>query len=259
MLIDSHAHLDDKRFDKDRDEIIKNLKNNDVSIVINPGADLASSIKAVDLAQEYENIYAAVGIHPHDAKTMDDDTIEVLKSLLKKDKVIAVGEIGLDYHYDFSPRDIQRKWFREQIKLAKEFNLPIIVHDREAHKDVYDILKEEQDGTLRGVLHCFSGSVEMAKEYIKMGFYISFAGPVTFKNAKTPKETVKSIDINRILIETDSPYLTPHPHRGKRNEPLYVRYVAAMIAELKGLTIEEVARITAENTKRLFGIDEQNL
>lgn len=255
MLIDSHAHLDDKRFDKDRDEIIKNLKNNDVSIVINPGADLASSIKAVALAQKYENIYAAVGIHPHDAKTMDDDTIEVLKSLLKKDKVIAVGEIGLDYHYDFSPRDIQKKWFREQIKLAKEFNLPIIVHDREAHKDVYDILKEEQDGTLRGVLHCFSGSVEMAKEYIKMGFYISFAGPVTFKNAKTPKEVVKAIDINRILIETDSPYLTPHPHRGKRNEPLYVRYVAAMIAELKGLTVEEVARITTENTKRLFNID----
>ncbi|WP_069650468.1 TatD family hydrolase [Caloranaerobacter ferrireducens] len=255
MLIDSHAHLDDRRFDKDRDKIIKNLKNNDIWVVINPGADLASSIKAVALAEEYENIYAAVGIHPHDAKTMDDDTIEVLKSLLKKDKVIAVGEIGLDYHYDFSPRDIQRKWFREQIKLAKEFNLPIIVHDREAHKDVYNILKEEQDGTLRGVLHCFSGSVEMAKEYIKMGFYISFAGPVTFKNAKTPKEVVKAIDINRILIETDSPYLTPHPHRGKRNEPLYVRYVAAMIAELKGLTVEEVARITTENTKRLFNID----
>ncbi|KPU27497.1 hydrolase TatD [Caloranaerobacter sp. TR13] len=255
MLIDSHAHLDDKRFDKDRDKIIKSLKNNDIWVVINPGADLASSIKAVALAQQYENIYAAVGIHPHDAKTMDDDTIEVLKSLLKKDKVIAVGEIGLDYHYDFSPRDIQRKWFREQIKLAKEFNLPIIVHDREAHKDVYDILKEEQDGTLTGVLHCFSGSVEMAKEYIKMGFYISFAGPVTFKNAKTAKEVVKAIDINRILIETDSPYLTPHPHRGKRNEPLYVRYVAAMIAELKDITVEEVARITTENTKRLFNID----
>ncbi|QIB27787.1 TatD family hydrolase [Caloranaerobacter azorensis] len=255
MLIDSHAHLDDKRFDKDRDKIIKNLKDNDVSIVINPGADLASSIKAVALAEEYENIYAAVGIHPHDAKTMDEDTIEVLKSLLKKDKVIAVGEIGLDYHYDFSPRDVQKKWFREQIKLAKEFNLPIIVHDREAHKDVYDILREEQDGTLRGVLHCFSGSVEMAKEYIKMGFYISFAGPITFKNAKTSKEVAKAIDINRILIETDSPYLTPHPHRGKRNEPLYVRYVAAMIAELKGMTIEEVARITAENTKKLFNIN----
>ncbi|SHH46150.1 TatD DNase family protein [Caloranaerobacter azorensis DSM 13643] len=255
MLIDSHAHLDDKRFDKDRDKIIKNLKDNDVSIVINPGADLASSIKAVALAEEYENIYAAVGIHPHDAKTMDEDTIEVLKSLLKKDKVIAVGEIGLDYHYDFSPRDVQKKWFREQIKLAKEFNLPIIVHDREAHKDVYDILKEEQDGTLRGVLHCFSGSVEMAKEYIKMGFYISFAGPITFKNAKTPREVAKAIDINRILIETDSPYLTPHPHRGKRNEPLYVRYVAAMIAELKGMTIEEVAHITAENTKKLFNIN----
>ncbi|KGG80877.1 hydrolase TatD [Caloranaerobacter azorensis H53214] len=255
MLIDSHAHLDDKRFDKDRDKIIKNLKDNDVSIVINPGVDLASSIKAVALAEEYENIYAAVGIHPHDAKTMDEDTIEVLKSLLKKDKVIAVGEIGLDYHYDFSPRDVQKKWFREQIKLAKEFNLPIIVHDREAHKDVYDILKEEQDGTLRGVLHCFSGSVEMAKEYIKMGFYISFAGPITFKNAKTPREVAKAIDINRILIETDSPYLTPHPHRGKRNEPLYVRYVAAMIAELKGMTTEEVARITAENTKKLFNIN----
>lgn len=254
MLIDSHAHLDDKRFDKDRDKLISELKENEIDIVINPGANVASSVKAVSLAGKYDNIYAAVGVHPHDAKTVNENTIELLKSLAKKDRVIAIGEIGLDYHYDFSPKDIQKKWFIEQIKLAKELNLPVIVHDREAHKDIYDILKSEASGKTTGVLHCFSGSVELAKEYVKMGFYISLAGPVTFKNAKTPKEVAKEIPLEYLLIETDCPYLTPEPHRGKRNEPLYVRYVASMIAELKGVSFEDVAKKTSENTKRLFNI-----
>ncbi|MTI48824.1 MAG: TatD family deoxyribonuclease [Firmicutes bacterium] len=254
MLIDSHAHLDDKRFDKDRDDIISDLKKDDVDIVINPGADFLSSVKAVSLSEKYENIYAAVGIHPHDAKTMDDETINVLRDLTKKGKVVAIGEIGLDYHYDNSPRDIQQQRFREQIKLAKELKLPIIVHDRDAHKDTFDIISEELDENLTGVIHSFSASTEMAKKYIDMGFYISFSGPITFKNAKQPKEVAKEIPLEHILIETDSPYLTPEPHRGKRNQPINVRYVAGKIAELKGIKFEEVAKVTAENTKRLFNI-----
>lgn len=255
MLLDSHAHLDDKRFDRDRDKLIRELKGNDVSLVINPGADVASSVRAVSLAEKYDNIYAAVGVHPHDAKTMDEDTIEILRNLAKKDKVIAIGEIGLDYYYDNSPRDIQKKWFREQIKLAKKLKLPIIVHDRDAHKDTFDIIKEEKDENLTGVLHCYASSADMAKEYIKLGFYISFAGPITFKNAKTPKEVAKAIPLERILIETDSPYLTPEPHRGKRNDPVYVRYIAGIIAELKGITFEEVANATTKNAKELFNIE----
>lgn len=254
MLIDSHAHLDDRRFDKDRDKLIKRLKEDDVDIVINPGADFLSSVKSVKMSEDYDNVYAAVGIHPHDAKSMDDETINVLRDLAKKGKVVAIGEIGLDYHYDNSPRDIQKKRFREQIKLAKELNLPIIVHDRDAHKDTFDIISDEFDGKLTGVIHSFSSSVEMAKKYIDMGFYISFSGPITFKKAKQPKEVAKEIPVDHILIETDSPYLTPEPHRGKRNEPLNVRYVAGMIAELKGISFEEVAKKTAENTKKLFNI-----
>ncbi|KNF09816.1 hydrolase, TatD family [Gottschalkia purinilytica] len=254
MLIDSHAHLDDKRFDDDRDKLIKGLEKSGVELVINPGADVSSSVKAVSMAQEYDNIYAAVGVHPHDSKDMDESTIEILRSLAKKDKVIAIGEIGLDYHYDNSPRDIQKKWFKEQIKLAKELSLPIIVHEREAGQEVYDIIKQEADGNLLGVIHCFSGSLEMAKKYIELGFYISFAGPVTFKNAKKPKEVAKEIPLERLLIETDSPYMSPEPYRGKRNDPSYVRYIAEMIAELKDISFNELVKITNENTKRLFNI-----
>lgn len=254
MLIDSHAHLDDARFDKDRDKIIKDLKNHGVEIVINPGADIASSVKAVSMAKEYENIYAAVGVHPHDAKTMDDTTIQLLESLANNEKVIAIGEIGLDYHYDNSPRDVQRKWFVEQIRLAKKLKLPIIIHEREASQDMFNILKQETDENLTGVLHCYSGSLEMAREYLKMGYYISFAGPVTFNNARVSKEVAKNIPLEKILIETDSPYLSPEPKRGRRNEPLNVRYVAAMIAELRGISFDEVTMVTNTNAKKLFRI-----
>ena len=254
MLIDSHAHLDDGRFAKDRDRIIKSLKELGVDLVINPGADLNSSIKAVSLSEKYDNVYAAVGVHPHSAKEMDESTIEILKSFTNREKVIAIGEIGLDYYYDNSPRDIQQKRFKEQLALAKEVNLPVIIHTREASKDTFDILKEAQDGSLEGVMHCFSGSVEMAMEYIKMGFYISLAGPVTFKNARVSKEVAKAIPLDKLMIETDSPYLTPEPYRGKRNEPFYVRYVAGTIADLRGITFEELAKQTSENTKKLFRI-----
>ncbi|GFN36542.1 TatD family hydrolase [Tepidimicrobium xylanilyticum] len=254
MLVDSHAHLDDGRFDRDRDKLIKSLKEFGVDLVINPGADLNSSIKAVSISEEYDNIYAAVGVHPHSAKEMDEYTIDILKSFTNRRKVVAIGEIGLDYYYDNSPRDIQREKFIEQLNLAKEVKLPVIIHSRDANKDTFDILKEAQDGTLRGVMHCYSGSVEMAMEYLKLGFYISLAGPVTFKNARVAKEVAKAVPLDKLLIETDAPYLTPEPYRGKRNEPIYVRYVAGTIAELKGISFEEVAKQTSQNAKRLFNL-----
>lgn len=255
MLIDSHAHLDDEKFDKDRDEVIKSFKENNLELVINVGADLESSKKAVQLSKEYDSIYAAVGVHPHDASEIDSNTLDVLRELSKEEKVIAIGEIGLDYYYDNSPRDLQKEWFRKQIKLAKDLDLPIVVHSRDASKDVFDIISEESEGgKLRGVIHCFSESVEMAYEYIKLGFYISLGGPVTFKNARVPKQVAKEVPLENLLIETDSPYLTPEPHRGKRNEPKNVRYVAETIANLKEISYERLKKTTNENTKRLFNI-----
>jgi len=254
MIIDSHAHLDDKRFDRDRDLIIKSLKNNGIEMVINIGADLQTSIASVSLAEKHENIYATVGVHPHSAKEMDNSTLEILRTFAKRDKVVAIGEIGLDFYYDNSPRDIQRKWFKEQLNLAKELNLPVVIHSRDAAQETFDTLKEAQDGTLRGVLHCYSGSLEMALEYVKLGFYISIAGPVTFKNARATKEVAKGVPLDRLLVETDCPYLTPEPNRGKRNEPLFVKYVASTIGELRGISYEELAKATNKNTKELFGI-----
>lgn len=254
MLIDSHVHLDDKRFNKDRDNLIKGLKDDGIEMVINIGADLQTSIASVSLAEKYDNVYAVVGVHPHSAKEVDESTIEILKSFSSREKVLAIGEIGLDFHYDNSPRDVQKKWFIEQLKLAKEVDLPVVIHTREATQETFDILKEAQDGTLRGVLHCYSGSVEMALEYIKLGFYISIAGPVTFNNSRVLKEVVKAIPLDKLLVETDCPYLTPEPNRGKRNEPAYVKYVAGEIAEIKGISFEELAKATNNNTKELFGI-----
>lgn len=254
MLIDSHVHLDDKRFDKDRHELIQSLKDNGVELVINIGADLRSSINSVRLAEKYENIYATVGVHPHSAKDVDTETIKKLKELTKEKKVVAIGEIGLDFYYDNSPRELQRKWFKEQLKLAKEVDLPVVIHSRDAAQETFDILKEAQDGKLEGVMHCYSGSLEMAKEYIKLGFYISIAGPVTFKNARVVREVAKGIPLDKLLIETDCPYLTPAPHRGKRNQPKNVRYVAEKIAEIKNIPVEKLAKETKKNTKNLFRI-----
>lgn len=254
MFIDSHAHLDDKRYDDDRDTLINSLESNKIKLAINIGADLKTSIASVELADQYKNIYAVVGVHPHSASQVTDQVIEKLRELSKHPKVLAIGEIGLDFYYDNSPRDLQRKWFKEQLKLAKELNLPVVIHSREAAQETFDYIKEAQDGSLRGVLHCFSGSVEMAMEYIKLGFYISLGGPVTFKNAKTPKEVAKEIPLGKLIIETDCPYLTPEPYRGKRNEPMFVKYVAEEIAKIKGITVEELAASTNKNTKELFGI-----
>nr|WP_300090223.1 TatD family hydrolase [Sedimentibacter sp.] len=251
-LTDSHAHLDDESFDGDREEIINSLYDNDVDTVLNPGADLKTSQNAVKLAERYPFIYAAVGCHPHDSKFMDDNTMNLFRDLANNKKVIAIGEIGLDYYYDNSDRETQRKWFREQIRLAKELDLPYIVHDRDAHEDVFKIMKEEHYSGTRGILHCYSSSVEMAREFIKLGFYISLGGPVTFKKSKTPKLVAYDVPFDRLLIETDSPYLTPEPFRGKRNEPKYVKYVAEEIAAIRSVTAEEVAERTSINFKQLF-------
>ena len=254
MYIDSHAHLDDERFDDDRDELIKSLKDKEIEIVLNPGADLQTSQKSVELADLYDCIYAAVGCHPHDSKYMTDETLEKFRSLAKNRKVLAIGEIGLDYYYDNSDRETQKIWFRKQIILARELDMPYIVHDRDAHGDIYQIMKEEQYSNSRGILHCFSGSAEMAREFIKMGFMISLGGPVTFKRAKTPKLVAKEIPLEYLLIETDSPYLTPEPFRGRRNESAYVKYVAEEIAKIKGIPVEEVREQTNINFKKLFNI-----
>lgn len=254
MLFDSHAHLDDRRFDKNRQEIIENAQAAGISYILNPGADFTTSVNAVKLAEQYDMVYAAVGVHPHDAKDMDDITLELLKGLARKPKVVAIGEIGLDFYYDNSPRDLQREWFRKQIHLAKEMNLPIIIHDRDANDEVMRTLKEEKAFDVGVLMHCYSGSAELAKQYIRLGALISIAGPVTYNNARKTVEVVETIPLEYLLIETDSPYLTPVPHRGKTNEMAYVKYVAEKIAEIKGISFDEVAQQTTENAKKFFGI-----
>lgn len=255
MLFDTHAHLDDGRFDKDREEVIKRCKQDGIGLILNAGSNIETSVKAIALAKEYEFIYASVGVHPHDAADMDDETAGVLAAIAENKKVRAIGEIGLDYHYDFSPRDVQKRRFVEQIDLARQLKLPVIIHDREAHGDVMDIFKKSRIKEVGGVLHSFSGSAEMALECIKLGLYISISGPVTFDNARKTVEVVKQVPLDMLLVETDSPYLTPVPYRGKRNYPGYVRLVAEKIAEIKEIPFEEVARQTSLNGKRLFGIE----
>ncbi len=256
MFFDTHAHINDERFDEDRDLVISRARESGIEYILNPGADLKTSIAAVNIANQNEKIYAAVGVHPHDVKDINEETIQELKKLSENKKVVAIGEIGLDYYYDNSPRDEQRKWFKRQIELAKEVNLPIIIHDRDAHKETFDILKEYDVGSTGCVMHCYASSVEMAKEYIKMGIYISIAGPVTFKNAKKTYEVAKEIPLEYLLVETDSPYLTPTPYRGKRNESAYVKLVAQKIAEAKGITLEELAHQTTLNAKKIFNIND---
>lgn len=256
MLFDSHAHIDAKRFDEDREDVIKRALENKVKYIMNPGVDLETSKKAIELSQKYPGIYAAVGFHPHEAKHMDDTALTLLKMLAKDEKVKAIGEIGLDYHYDHSPRKVQRECFIKQIRLAKSLNLPIIIHDRDANQDVLTILKKEEAFDTGVLMHCYSGSKELAEEYVKLGAYISLAGPVTFKNARKPKEVATVVPLNRLMIETDAPYLTPEPNRGKRNESAYVEYVCNQIAVLKEVSFDAVAKQTLENAKNFFNIED---
>ena len=252
MFFDSHAHYDDERFNKDRHELLTSMSKNDVGYIVNAAADIASSYEGIELTEKYSSIYAAVGVHPHNVDGLEKDAVEILESLSQHPKVVAIGEIGLDYYYDHSPRDIQKIWFKRQMDLAKKVKLPIIVHSREAAEETFDMIK--QSGLEHGVIHCYSGSAEMAKEYIKLGFYIGVGGTVTFNNARRPVEVVEQIPLESIVIETDCPYLTPVPHRGKRNDSTYLKYIAQKIADIKEISIEKVAHVTTKNAKALYGL-----
>ena len=254
MLFDTHAHFDDPQFDSDRDEVIKSLADDGVTRVMNIGANMETSKKAIEIANKYDFIYATVGVHPCDTYDMTDEDIERLRIMAKNNpKVRAIGEIGLDYHFDDTKPDIQKEWFIKQLRLAKELNMPVVIHDRDSKGEAIEILKRE--GISNGVMHCFSGSAETARELVKMGFMISFTGVLTFKNARRAVEACRSIPIERLMIETDCPYMAPEPHRGERNYSGYVKYVARKMAEIKGLSYEETARITMENGLRFYGIE----
>lgn len=254
-MIDSHVHLDDEAFKGDREDIIKSLGENGIELVINNSSDLPSSERSVELANKYENIYAAIGVHPHEARTYDDEVENRLIELSRDKKVLAIGEIGLDYYYDNSPRDVQKEVFKRQIELAAKLKKNIVIHSRDAAKDTFDILKEAHEKyDFTALIHCFSQSVDMMREYLKMGDYIALGGAVTFKNAKTPKEVAKAVDLDRLLLETDCPYMTPVPYRGKRNEPKLVKFTCQYIADLRQMDALELEKITGENTKRFFGI-----
>lgn len=255
MLFDSHAHYHDERYDDDRHEALMKAYAEGVGHILAVSTDIASSKQNIKLAEQYGFVYAAVGVHPHDVINADEGCISELAELVSQSKkVVAIGETGLDYFYDNSPRDMQKIWFARQINLARELKKPVIVHDREAHEDTLRIITGEKAKEAGGVLHCYTGSVEMAREILKNNFYISFGGAITFKNAKRAIEVVRYVPDDRLLIETDCPYLTPEPYRGRRNESGYVRLVAEKIAEIKNIGLDEVVSKTAENAKRLFNI-----
>lgn len=250
MLIDTHAHLDSPKFDSDREEVIARAKAAGIDTIVNIGFNRETIPTTMALAEKYPFIYAAVGWHPTDAIDMKlEEDLAWIESLCAHPKVVAIGEIGLDYYWDTSPKDFQHTVFREQIRLARKLNKPIVIHNRDAHEDIVKLLREERAAEVGGIMHCFSGSWEMAKLCLDMNFYISFGGPVTFKNARVPKEVMEKVPLDRLLIETDAPYLTPHPHRGQRNESAYVRLVAETAAEIKGLKLDDIAKITSENAR----------
>ena len=253
MLFDTHAHMDDRAFDIDRGELLKNLPCQGIQLLMNPGCSLESSYNTSRLSQEYDYIYAAVGSHPDVADEVNEEVLEEYRKLCKLNpKIKAIGEIGLDYHYEDIPREIQLKAFRSQMELAREMNLPVIVHERDAHEDGMAVVNEFPEVT--GVFHCYSGSAEMAKELIKRGWYIGFTGVLTFKNARKAIEVASTISLDRIVLETDCPYMSPEPFRGKRNDPGKLYRMAEKLAEIRGLTVEEIHTITTENGKRLYRI-----
>ncbi|WP_211749475.1 TatD family hydrolase [Paenibacillus sp. Marseille-Q4541] len=254
MLFDTHTHLDAAEFDNDREEVIQRAVDAGVTRMINIGFNRETIPTTMDLVEKYDFMYAAVGWHPVDAITMKDGDLEWIASLCQHEKVVAIGEIGLDYHWDTSPKEIQHTVLRQQIGLAREIGMPIVIHNRDAHEDIVKILREEKASEVGGIMHSFSGSWETAEMCLDLGFHLSFGGPITFKNAKQPKEVLTKVPMDRLLIETDSPYLTPHPYRGKRNETAHVALVAEAAAALKGVSVEEIARITTQNALELFGI-----
>jgi len=255
MLFDTHTHLNAEQFEDDLEETIQRALDAGMEKMIVVGFDRPTIEKAMELIGKYTFLYASVGWHPVDAIDMTEKDLLWIEELTKHPKVVALGEMGLDYHWDKSPKAIQKEVFRKQIQLAKKVKLPIIIHNREATADIVEILREEDAKEVGGVMHCYGGSIETAKECIEMNFYISLGGTVTFKNAKKPKEVAAGIPLEKLLIETDCPYLAPTPHRGKRNEPSYVQLVAEEIAKIKGISYEEVAKTTTKNAKKLFGIN----
>lgn len=258
MFIDTHCHLDFDDYKGDLDEVIARAKEHNVGCIVNIGSSIDGSRRSVELAQKYSSIYASVGVHPHDAKDTADSDIEELEKLANDDKVVAIGEIGLDYFKNLSPQDAQERVFRNLLALSRRLGLPVILHNREAHSETLKILKEELAAPMRGVMHCFSGDAAFLKEALDAGLHISFTANITYKNADALRELVKSAPIERILLETDAPFLAPQSLRGKRNEPSYVVIVAEEIARLKGLSIDDVERITTLNAERLFGIGDAN-
>ncbi|WKA58643.1 TatD family hydrolase [Planococcus shenhongbingii] len=257
MFIDTHVHLNTDQYDEDLNEVIDRALENNVTKMVVIGFDRKTIERAIELAEKHDFIYAVVGWHPVDAIDCTEEDLKWIEELAAHEKVVGIGETGLDYYWDKSPKEVQQEVFRKQIRLAKKVKLPIIIHNRDATSDVLRILKEEEAHEVGGVMHCFGGSVETARESIAMNFMISLGGPVTFKNAKKPKEVAAEIPLDHLMIETDAPYLAPHPYRGKRNEPAYVPLVAAEIARLKGISIEEVARITTRNAEQFFKLTEQ--
>ena len=252
MLFDTHAHLDDARFDEDRETLLRELPQKGIGLLMDPGCSLPSSRAALALAEKHQWIYAAVGSHPDDADQVNDDTMEAYRRLAQSPRVKAIGEIGLDYHYEDIPREVQQETFRKQMALARELDLPVIIHEREAHEDGLRIVSEFPDVT--GVFHCFSGSREMAEYLVARGWYIGFTGVLTFKNARRALEAAAAIPLERIVIETDCPYMAPEPFRGRRNDPGYVYRMAEKLAEIRGISLEEAENATFENGKRLYRI-----
>lgn len=250
MYVDVHAHLDDEAFDDDREQVIQRIKEAGI-IVVNAGSDMKSSRFSVELAQKHDFIYACVGVHPHEAAKVNKGYIKELEDLAQHPKVIGIGEIGLDFYYDFSDRKIQQKVFLEQLELAKSLNLPVVIHSRDAHQDTLDILKKSVPP--KGLMHCYSGSLEMARELLKLGFYFSFGGVITFKNAKRPKEVASELPLDKVLLETDCPYLSPEPYRGKRNDPTRIPVIAKKLAEFRHASAQEIEDIIYANFTRLFG------
>lgn len=254
MIFDTHAHYNDKAFDEDRESLIKSLPENGISLVVNVGADLESTSASIRLAEQYPYFYASAGVHPSDTGELDDEKFDWLAAQTSHEKVAAVGEIGLDYYWDEPDRSIQKKWFERQIELARQVKLPVIIHSRDAAKDTLDMMKALKAEEIGGVIHCFSYGVELAREFLNMGFYLGIGGVLTFKNAKKLKEVAEYAPIDRIVLETDCPYMAPTPNRGKRNSSLNLPYVADELAKIKGLTREQIEEITFQNGLELYRI-----
>lgn len=253
MIIDTHAHYDDEQFDADRDELLKKMQENGIGVIVNAGSTIESWDKIRRLTEEYPFVYGAVGVHPDETGSLDEAGMAEMERMLDLDKIVAVGEIGLDYYWDNEAHEVQKKWFIRQIELARKKEMPVIIHSREAAADTFEIMKEHAAG-MKAVIHCYSYSPEMAREYVKMGYYIGVGGVVTFKSAKKLKEVVEEIPLSSIVLETDCPYLAPEPYRGKRNCSLYLPYVAEKIARIKGVSVEEVVGRTEENSRDLYGL-----